>query len=143
MPVKRLLIVCIGNSCRSQMAEGFLKSFEPRVEVHSAGTQPAPLTHPYAVLAMREAGIDISDAAPKNVDQFTGQSFDWVITVCDDAAETCPTFPGEVKNLAHIGFEDPAQAQGTHEEVLCVFRRVRNEIQERFQKFYETHIERK
>ena len=140
MSTVRVLVLCTGNSCRSQMAEGFLRSFDPAIEVHSAGTQPAPVTHPLAVEVMREAGVDISAGYPKLVDQFLDQPFDWVITVCGDAAETGPPFLGEVKNRVHIGFDDPARAQGGRDEVLPVFRRIRDEIQERFRQFYETEL---
>jgi len=141
MPVKRVLILCTGNSCRSQMAAGFLRLLDPELEVYSAGTRPAPVTHPYAVLVMQEAGIDISSAQPQSVEQFVEQPFDWVITVCDDAAETCPAFAGKVGARAHISFEDPARARGRPEEVLEVFRRVRDQIQQRFREFYETRFE--
>jgi len=114
----KILILCTGNSCRSQMAEGFLKSFDPTLEVFSAGTNPSSQVHPKAVQVMAEAGVDISDGVPENVDKYLDQSFDYVITVCDNAKETCPTFLGEVREQLHIGFEDPAEATGTEEEVL-------------------------
>ncbi len=124
------------------MAEGFLKSFDPDLQVYSAGTQPAPQTHPYAVRVMDEIGIDISHSAPKNVDQFIGQPFDWVITVCDGAARDCPAFSGPVKRRLHIGFDDPAKAQGMPEQVLAVFRRVRDEIADQLRRLYETQIKK-
>ncbi len=136
----RILILCTGNSCRSQMAEGFLKSFDPRLEVHSAGTNPSERVHPRAVQVMEEAGIDISRAYPKDVAMFTDQSFDYVITVCDNARETCPFFRGNVRHRRHIGFEDPAEAVGSEEEILAVFRRVRDEIKRDFKKFYVDNI---
>lgn len=129
-----ILILCTGNSCRSQMAEGFLKSFDPFLNVHSAGTNPASRVHPKAIQVMKEAGVDISDTYPKNVDRFLHQSFDYVITVCDHARETCPTFLGDVKEQLHIGFEDPAEATGTDAEILRVFRRIRDEIKVAFYK---------
>jgi len=132
----KILILCTGNSCRSQMAEGFLKSFDPEIKVYSAGTSPSSRVHPKAVQVMAEEGVDISGGAPKNVDQFLDQSFDYVITVCDNAKETCPTFLGDVKEQLHIGFDDPADATGSEEEVLAVFRRVRDEIKRDFLKFY-------
>jgi len=89
---------------------------------------------------MKEAGIDISDGYPKNADQFVDQSFDYVITVCDNARETCPVFTGKVKERLHLGFEDPAEAQGNEEEVLAIFRRVRDEIKERFYQFYRDKL---
>lgn len=132
----RVLILCTGNSCRSQMAEGFLRSLDPTLEVFSAGTNPAVRVHPKAVAAMKEAGIDLSGAYPKNVDQFADQPFDYVITVCDHAKESCPVFTGNVKHRLHIGFDDPAEATGTEEEVMAVFRRVRDEIRRRFREWY-------
>jgi arsenate reductase len=137
---KKILILCTGNSCRSQMAEGFLKSFDDRLEVYSAGTQPSAQIHPKAVQVMKEVGIDISDGSPKDVSRFLDQPFDFVITVCDQAKETCPVFSGEVKEQMHIGFEDPAGATGTEAEVLAVFHRVRDEIRQEFQKFYQQKI---
>jgi arsenate reductase len=123
------------------MAEGFLKSFDPEVEVHSAGTDPAPLTHPLAVAAMEEIGIDISEGVPKNVDQFIDEPFDYVVTVCGNAQETCPAFRGEVREILHIGFDDPAAARGTHEEVMSEFRRIRDEIRDGFRDFYEKKVQ--
>jgi arsenate reductase len=122
------------------MAEGFLKSFDSRVEVYSAGTQPAARVHPKAVAVMKEVGIDLTQSAPKHVDQFINQPFDFVITVCDHAKETCPVFTGRVRHRIHIGFDDPAEAIGTHEEVMVVFRRVRDEIAQRFSEFYTDKI---
>lgn len=132
---KRILVLCTGNSCRSQMAEGFLKFFDKNLEVYSAGTKPADKVNPFAVKAMKEVGIDISQNYPKSVDQFLNDSFDYVITVCDNAKETCPVFIGDVKHNLHIGFDDPAEAIGTEEEVMPVYRRVRDEIKREFQKF--------
>ncbi len=136
----KVLILCTGNSCRSQMAEGFLKSFDSALEVYSAGTAPSGRVHPKAVQVMQEVGIDLSKNHPKNVDQFLDMPFDYVITVCDHAKETCPVFTGQVKHRLHIGFEDPAEAIGTEEEILSVFRRVRDEIKDAFQQFYLQQI---
>lgn len=136
----KVLILCTGNSCRSQMAEGFLKSFDSKLEVHSAGTKPAERVHPKAVEVMKEVGIDLSGNKPKLVDRFLGQPFDYVITVCDHAKETCPVFTGKVKHRLHIGFDDPAEATGTDDEIYAVFRRVRDEIHESFTKFYHEQI---
>ncbi len=133
----RILILCTGNSCRSQMAEGFLKSFNPNLKVHSAGTGPSDKIHPKAVQVMAEEGIDIRKGYPKNVDRFLDTPFDYVITVCDNAKETCPFFTGKVAHRLHIGFDDPADAVGTEEEILANFRRVRNEIKRDFKKFYQ------
>ncbi|NTV20985.1 MAG: arsenate reductase ArsC [Chlorobium limicola] len=130
-----VLILCTGNSCRSQMAEGFLRSFDPELEVFSAGTKPAEAVHTLAVAVMREEWIDIGGYRPKSVDAFTSRPFDWVVTVCDGAKESCPVFTGEVKHRVHIGFDDPAEAEGSREEQLAVFRRVRDEINLRFRRF--------
>jgi arsenate reductase len=137
--MKRILILCTGNSCRSQMAEGFLKSFNPHWEVHSAGTKPSDKVHPNAVRVMKEAGVDISGSQPKTADPFIAQPFDYVITVCDHAKETCPVFTGMVEHRLHIGFDDPAEATGTEEEILFEFRRIRDEIRNRFYEFYLAH----
>jgi len=139
----RILILCTGNSCRSQMAEGFLKSFDEKLEVYSAGTKPAEKVHPLAVKVMAEVNIDISKNQPKSVEQFLSNSFDFVITVCGGANESCPTFTGKVANRWHIGFDDPAEAIGSEEEKLLVFRRVRNEISETFASFYKSQIVKK
>jgi len=136
----RILILCTGNSCRSQMAEGFLKSFGTELELFSAGTNPSGKVNILAIKAMQEVGIDISDTKPKNVDQFLKFSFDYVITVCDNAKETCPVFLGKVKHRLHIGFEDPAEAKGTEEERLSVFRKIRDEIRSEFERFYLEQI---
>jgi arsenate reductase (thioredoxin) len=136
----RILVLCTGNSARSQIAAGFLKSFDPRMDVYSAGTQPAPRINPHAVLAMREAGIDISGGTPKSVKQFTSQSFDYVITVCDDADKNCPNFTGKVGKRVHIGFPDPAAATGTEEQIMTVFRQVRDDIKRKFSDYYENVI---
>jgi arsenate reductase len=139
---KKILILCTGNSCRSQMAEGFLKSFDPELEVYSAGTKPADKVNPKAVQVMKEAGIDISNGIPEDVEKYLSQEFDYVITVCDNAKETCPVFIGKVGKQLHIGFEDPAEATGTEEEILAVFRKVRDEIKEEFYKFYLNELDR-
>lgn len=140
MITERILILCTGNSCRSQMAEGFLKSLDSSLDVFSAGTNPAQRVNPNAIKVMKEIGIDISKGHSKNVDQFINQSFDYVITVCDNAKETCPMFKGNVKHKLHIGFDDPADATGTEEEILPIYRRVRDEIVEEFTAFYRKII---
>ena len=137
---KKILVLCTGNSCRSQMAEGFLKSFDPELEVYSAGTDPAAAVNPNAVRVMQEVGVDISTGRPEHVEKFLQKSFDYVITVCDQAKETCPVFLGDVKEQLHIGFEDPAEATGTDEEILQVFRRVREKISSDFAEFYERNL---
>lgn len=136
----RILILCTGNSCRSQMAEGFLKSFDSDLEVYSAGTEPADRVNPKAVKVMREVGVDISDQKPEHVDQYLALPFAYVITVCDHANETCPVFSGHVQHRLHIGFDDPAKATGTEEEVLAEFRRIRDEIAARFRELYEREL---
>jgi arsenate reductase len=123
------------------MAEGFLKSLDNNLEVYSAGTKPAERVNPFAVKAMKEIGIDISNGIPENVDKYIQQSFDYVIAVCDNAKETCPIFTGKVKKQLHIGFDDPADAVGTEEEVMPVYRRVRDEIKDQFSKFFKEEIE--
>ena len=138
--MKKILILCTGNSCRSQMAEGFLKSFDTELMVYSAGTIPSQQVHAKAIEVMNEIGIDISDAYPKHVDEFINASFDYVITVCGGAKESCPVFTGNVEYSLHIGFDDPAEANGTEDEILSVFRRVRDEIKNDFQNFYNNHI---
>jgi len=122
------------------MAEGFLKSFDGELEVFSAGTIPAEKVIPNSVIVMEEVGIDISSQSPQNVDEFVDQSFDYVITVCDNAKEVCPVFRGRVKHQFHIPFDDPAVAIGTDEEILAVYRRVRDEIKKEFTQFYNDKI---
>ncbi|MGD0035821.1 MAG: arsenate reductase ArsC [Bacteroidota bacterium] len=134
--LKRILIICTGNSCRSQIAEGFLKSFDSKLEVFSAGTNPATRISLRAIQVMKEISIDISGGHPKSVDQFTAEPFDYVITVCDHAKETCPIFTGKVKHRLHIGFEDPGFVIGTEKEKITAHRRVRDEIKEKFSEFY-------
>ena len=132
----KILILCTGNSCRSQMAEGFLKSFDSHLEVFSAGTQPAEKVNSYAIRVMQEKGIDISQHHPKLVNEFLHQQFDYVITVCDSANESCPMFTGKVKHRLHIGFPDPAEAKGSVDEKLDIFRKVRDDIKDKFYSFY-------
>jgi len=133
----KILILCTGNSCRSQMAEGFLKSFDAKLEVHSAGTEPSSEVHPKAVVVMEEIGIDLTSNYPKKVAVFLDQEFDYVITVCSGAKESCPTFIGQVKQHLHIGFDDPADATGTEDEIYSEFRRIRDEIKRDFYTFYQ------
>jgi arsenate reductase (thioredoxin) len=122
------------------MAEGFLKSFDKELEVYSAGTKPAEKVNPYAVKVMKEEGIDISSGIPEDVNKYINESFDYVITVCDNAKETCPVFLGKVKERLHIGFEDPADAEGSEEEVLPVYRRVRDEIKRDFTDLFNNKL---
>ena len=139
----RVLILCTGNSCRSQIAHGFLQSFDKRLDVHSAGTRPAARVNPKAVEVMMEAGVDISAHTPKSVDIYLNEPWDYVITVCDGANETCPMFTGEVGKRLHIGFDDPSDAVGSDEFVMSEFRRVRDEIKEDFERFYTAAIAEK
>lgn len=139
----KILILCTGNSCRSQMAQGFLQSFDNNIEVHSAGTQPAEMVNQIAVKVMQEAGVDISRHKPKLVDQFLNDEWDYVITVCDQANETCPVFLGKVKTRLHLGFEDPSHATGTDEFIMSEFRRVRDEIKSAFYQLFIEDIKQK
>jgi arsenate reductase len=134
----RVLILCTGNSCRSQMAEGFLKLYGPTLEVYSAGTFPAAAVHPKAIQVMNEIGIDISRNTTKSVDQFLSTSIDYLITVCDDAKEACPVFAGRVNNRIHIGFEDPAKVQASEAVILKAFRESRDEIGRKFKALAES-----
>jgi arsenate reductase (thioredoxin) len=120
------------------MAEGFLRSFGPGLEVVSAGTKPEKQVSPYAVKVMNESGIDISAHFPKDVNQYVNDSFDYVISVCDKARESCPYFTGKVGQRLHIGFVDPADARGTEEEVMAEYRRVRDQIRSEFEKLYKS-----
>ncbi len=133
----KILILCTGNSCRSQMAESFLKSFDKKLEVYSAGTEPSSQVHPKAIQVMAELGIDLSANKPKSVNQFLKDEFDYVITVCGGAKEACPMFTGSVKHRLHIGFEDPADAIGSDEEITSEFRKIRNQIKSEFEKFHQ------
>jgi arsenate reductase (thioredoxin) len=132
----KILILCTGNSCRSQMAHGFLQSFDKNLIVRSAGTVPAKQVNQKAVKVMSEVGIDISHHTPKMVDEYLNDEWDYVITVCDDANETCPAFFGNVKHRLHIGFEDPSHATGNDEFIWSEFRRVRDLIRKKFFKLY-------
>lgn len=130
----RVLILCTGNSCRSQMAEGFLRAMGGgRFEAHSAGVAPSPV-NPMAVQVMREVGVDISGQRSKNVAGYLGQHFAYVITVCGNAAKNCPIFPGPSIRL-HWPFDDPAEAAGSEAQRLEVFRRVRDEIAEQLRRW--------
>lgn len=132
----KILILCTGNSCRSQMAHGFLQSFDKDLVVRSAGTFPANQVNQKAVKVMSEVGIDISSHTPNMVENYIKEEWDYVITVCDDANETCPAFLGKVKHRLHIGFEDPSYATGTDEFIWSEFRRVRDLIRAKFYKLY-------
>lgn len=123
-----VLILCTGNSCRSHMAEGILRAAAgDLIEVHSAGSKPAGYVHPKAIQVLQEIGIDISRHTSKHMNDFLSQKITTVITVCGNADQACPMYPGQV-NRHHWGFDDPAHAKGTEEEILAEFRRVRDEI---------------
>ena len=132
----KILILCTGNSCRSQMAHGFLQSFDPSLQVYSAGTQASGKLSTRAVAVMKEAGIDISQHTSDQVDKYLAYEWDYVITVCGGANETCPVFSGNVKQRLHMGFDDPSHAIGTEEFIKNEFIRVRDEIKVFFLKFY-------
>jgi arsenate reductase len=130
-----ILILCTGNSCRSHLAEGFLRAAAGDIlDVQSAGSKPAGQVHPMAIRVMKEVGIDISQHRSKHLNEFLDQDIETVITVCGDADQACPLFPGQV-NRYHWGFYDPAKATGTDEEILKVFRQVRDEIQRVFEAY--------
>jgi arsenate reductase (thioredoxin) len=134
MAKQRVLILCTGNSARSQMAEGLLRhDVGDRFEVESAGTKPGQV-RPEAIVVMKEVGIDISGHRSKHVDEFAGQNFDYVLTVCDNANEACPVYPGQTNRL-HQNFKDPAAAEGSEAERLAIFRRVRDEIRQYLKDF--------
>ena len=136
----KILILCTGNSCRSQMAHGFLQSFNENITVRSAGTEASGELNPGAVKAMAEIGIDISHHTSNSVEKYLRDEWDYVITVCGGANEACPTFVGKVKLRLHIGFDDPSYAVGTDEFIWSEYIRVRNEIKEAFYKFYVDKI---
>jgi arsenate reductase (thioredoxin) len=136
----RVLILCTGNSARSQMAEGLLRhDAGDACEVSSAGTKPTHV-RPEAIAVMREVGIDISGHRSKSVDEFEGQNFDYVITVCDNAKQSCPVFPAKTKRI-HWSIEDPAAVQGSEDERLTAFRRARDELRARLQAFAQGEIQ--
>lgn len=122
------------------MAQGILQSLDVQLDVHSAGIQPASEVHPLVIKVMSEIGMDISGHYPKHIDQYIGESWDYIITVCGGADESCPMFIGNVGKRIHIGFDDPDAFTGTDEEILAEFRRVRDEIKRKMQDFYLTEV---
>ena len=136
----KVLILCTGNSCRSQMAHGFLQSFDENLTVCSAGTQASGKLNEKAVQVMKEAGIDISHHTSDSIDKYLNDEWDYVITVCGGANEACPAFFGKVKHRLHIGFDDPSHAKGSEEFIQSEYYRVRDEIREGFWKFYISEI---
>jgi len=136
----KILILCTGNSCRSQMAHGFLESFDKRITVRSAGTEASGKLNEKAVAVMKEIGIDISHHTSDPVEKYLDQEWDYVITVCGGANENCPVFIGKVKHRLHIGFDDPSHVTGTEEYIRSEFIRVREEIKEAFENLYNNQI---
>jgi len=130
---KKILVICTGNSARSQIAEGFLKHYKKDWEIHSAGTNPTSL-NPLAIEVMLEKGIDISGYKSKHIDIFLNKKFDYIITVCDNAEESCPIFPGNAEYI-HWSLKDPASSEGTKEEKLIAFRKTRDEINNKVLEF--------
>ncbi|MDM8527787.1 arsenate reductase ArsC [Anaerolineales bacterium HSG24] len=136
MSKKQVLILCTGNSCRSQMAEGLINArLGNQYQAYSAGTKPSGYVHPKAIQVMAELDIDLSQNKSQNLELFKGQPFDFVITVCGSAKENCPVWLSEAGQVVHIGFDDPADATGSDEEITAEFRRVRDEIIERVLNF--------
>ncbi len=136
----KILILCTGNSCRSQMAHGFLQSFDKRLMVFSAGTKATGKLNENAITAMKEIGIDISNHTSELVDKYLYEEWDYVVTVCGGANENCLAFPGKVKHRLHIGFDDPSIATGSDKFIQSEFRRVREEIRQKFFKLYQEKI---
>jgi len=136
----KILILCTGNSCRSQMAQGFLQSFDKKLTVCSAGTEASGKLNPTAVKVMSEIGIDISHHTSDSVDKYLSDEWDYVITVCGGANEVCPAFLGKVNTRLHIGFNDPSHAIGTDEFIMSEYYRVRDEINEAFLNLYVEQI---
>lgn len=136
----KVLILCTGNSCRSQMAHGFLQSLKNDLIVRSAGTKATGKLDDEAVRAMEEIGINISHNTSDPVEKYLHEEWDYVITVCGDVKEACPSFTGSVKHRLHFGFDDPSDTKGTGECIKSEFRRVSNEIKEQFYKFYVERI---
>lgn len=136
----KVLILCTGNSCRSQMAHGFIKSFDNRIDVASAGTEASGKLNQQAVQVMNEIGIDISHHQSDSVEKFLNEEWDFVITVCGGANEACPAFIGQVKTRLHIGFDDPSEAEGTKDFIQSEFIRVRDGIKAAFYQLYIDQI---
>ena len=136
---KTILFLCTGNSCRSQMAEGFMRHyFGKHFDVYSAGTNPSHL-NVNAVKVMKEADINISNQKSKSVELYLKEHFDYLITVCDDANESCPVFSGKVKQRLHWGFEDPAEARGTEKEIIEKFCKIRNLIKDKILEYFQNN----
>lgn len=138
--MKKILVLCTGNSCRSQMAHGFLESFDKNLYVRSGGTEASGKLNPKAVEVMKEIGIDISHHTSDSVDLYLDDEWDYVITVCGGANENCPAFLGKVKTRIHLGFEDPSEATGSDEFIMSEFRRIRDAIKDTFYKFHAENL---
>lgn len=138
----KILILCTGNSCRSQMAHGYLQSFDSEITVYSAGTEASGQLNVKAVAAMKEDGIDISHHTSDSVSKYLDEAWDYVITVCGGANENCPLFIGNVKTRLHIGFDDPSHVIGSEEYIWSEFIRVRNEIKKSFLEFYLNEVKK-
>lgn len=138
----KVLILCTGNSCRSQMAHGFLQSFDTRLEVFSAGTEASGKLNPKAVEVMKEIGIDISHHTSDQVDMYLAEEWDYVITVCGGADENCPVFMGKVKHRMHMGYDDPSHATGSAEFIQSEYYRVRDEIRDGFRDLYQERLKK-
>ncbi|MCT4600618.1 MAG: arsenate reductase ArsC [Marinifilaceae bacterium] len=139
----KILILCTGNSCRSQMAHGFLQSLNSKLQVYSAGTEASGKLNEKAVKAMQEIKIDISKHTSDSVEKYIKEEWDYVITVCGGANEVCPTFIGKVKHRLHMGYDDPSDAKGSEEYIWKEFQRVRDEITKGFENFYNKEIKPK
>lgn len=138
----KVLILCTGNSCRSQMAHGILQSFDPNLTVCSAGTEASGKLNPLAVKAVAEIGIDISQHTSDSVEKYLEEEWDYVITVCGGANEVCPAFLGKVKNRLHMGYDDPSHVEGSEEFIWSEFIRVRDEIREDFYQLYKKEMKK-
>jgi len=137
--MKRILVLCTGNSCRSQIAEGYLKHFaKDKAAVYSAGIETHGV-NPKAIAVMKEEGIDISQHTSNNIDEYRNSNFDYVITVCDNAKERCPVFPSTARQF-HYNFPDPAKATGTEEEIMQEFRKVRDEVKKYCKEFVTNNL---
>lgn len=136
----KILILCTDNSCRSQMAEGWLQSFDKSLTVCSAGTEPAAQTHLLAIETMAKSGIDISMKRPKPVEQYLDEPWDYVITLCNTADEKCPEFTGKVRHRLHVGTYDPSRAKGTPEFIASEFRRISIQLKKKMYEFYADEI---
>lgn len=132
----RILIICTANSCRSQMAETFLKELNPDMEVYSAGTKVAQQVHPKTIEVMMEAGYNITNNVPEDVSKHINQPWDYVVTVCDDAKESCPVFQAHIGKKIHYRFIDPATELCIEEQRIMLFRQVRDELKSKMKEFY-------